>query len=46
MLSEYSTKELTEELVKREGVSAVFVEPNEFRNFDVNGPAIVIINVD
>jgi len=46
MLSEYSTKELAEELARREGVRTVTVEPHESMNFDVNGPAIVLINVD
>ncbi|MFF2889852.1 BC1881 family protein [Paenibacillus sp. NPDC057967] len=45
-LAEYSTKELTEELAKREGVRTTVVEPYEDVKISVNGPAIVVVNVD
>ncbi|RJE90692.1 BC1881 family protein [Paenibacillus sp. 1011MAR3C5] len=45
-LAEYSTKELTKELAKREGVQTAMVEPYENVSINLNGPAIVVINVD
>ncbi|AWC29100.1 MULTISPECIES: BC1881 family protein [Bacillus cereus group] len=48
-LSEVSTKELSEELERREGVMTVKVEPYEkieVGGIVVNGPAIVLINQD
>lgn len=46
-LSEVSTKELSEELERRQGLITVEVEPYEkieVGGIVVNGPAIVIIN--
>lgn len=46
-LSEVSTKELSKELERRQGVITVQVEPYEkieFGGIVVSGPAIVLIN--
>lgn len=45
-LNEYTTKELVEELKKREGVSVTVAEPYESKEIDVEGPAIVITVID
>lgn len=52
-LDDYTTSELTEELLKREAVSSVKVEPYEVYEIKVNntlvkdvGPAILIVNMD
>ncbi|MBH0358974.1 BC1881 family protein [Bacillus toyonensis] len=48
-LSEVSTKELSEELERRQGVITVQVEPYEkieVGGIVVNGPATVLINQD
>ncbi|HDR8155554.1 TPA: BC1881 family protein [Bacillus cereus] len=48
-LSVYSTKDLSEELEKREGVTTIHVEPYEkieVGGIVVDGPAIVLINKD
>lgn len=45
-LKEASTKELVEELIKREGVENTIVEPHKDQTIKVNGPAIVISVVD
>ena len=41
-----STKELVEELKKREGVSITIAEPYEKESFEVEGPAIVLTVID
>lgn len=45
-LNEYTTKEIVEELKKREGVSVTVAEPYESKEIDVEGPAIVITVID
>ncbi len=45
-LEKISTKELVEELRKREGVSTIIVEPYEKKAFDVEGSAIVLTVID
>lgn len=48
-LSEISTKELFEELERRQGIITVQVEPYEkieVGGIVVNGPAVVLINQD
>ncbi|AKQ08291.1 hypothetical protein PP655_gp099 [Bacillus phage PBC4] len=46
ILSRFSTKELSEELKKREGVHAVYVNPHELRKINIEGSAVVLINRD
>lgn len=41
-----STKELVNELVKREGVEMKYAEPYKDLDVNVNGPAIVLIVID
>jgi len=41
-----STKELVDELVKREGIEMIYAEPHKDLAMSVNGPAIVLIVVD
>lgn len=45
-LSMFSTKELVEELSKREGVDTRMVEPYEDVTEKVNGPAIILVVID
>lgn len=52
-LSSYSTKELSEELEKREGITKLVIEPYESyriigkrEGVSKTGPAIIIINED
>lgn len=45
-LNEYTTKELVEELKKREGVSTAIAGPYENKVTDVEGPAIVLTVID
>ncbi|EHO79724.1 BC1881 family protein [Fusobacterium ulcerans] len=53
-LKDYTTKELTEELIKREGIVTAFIDPHEPFAVYINGkariqetgPAILIINQD
>jgi hypothetical protein len=40
------TKELVEELKKREGVEAYEAEPYQEKMITVNGPAIILVIVD
>jgi len=42
----YSTKELVEELAKREGVAGKIVDPHEFQEFKVEGPAVILVVID
>ncbi|BFN03900.1 BC1881 family protein [Clostridium tetani] len=41
-----TTKELVEELLKRDGVKVTVAEPYENKEVKVNGPAIVITVTD
>lgn len=45
-LAEISTKDLVEELKKREGVEATIVEPYRDNRVIVNGPAVVLVVTD
>ncbi len=45
-LSKFLTKELVEELLKREGVEKTIAEPYEDIQVNVNGPAIVLVVID
>jgi hypothetical protein len=45
-LSDVPTSELNAELVKREGVQAVFLGPDDKITKSVRGPACVIVNRD
>lgn len=45
-LCNFSTRELTLELMKREAVVANEVEPYENMEIEVNGPAIVLVVYD
>lgn len=42
----FSTKELVEELQKREGVETSFAMPYEDVSVSVNGPAILLVVID
>lgn len=45
-LAKTSTKDLVEELRKREGVEATIVEPHKDNSVIVNGPAVVFVVTD
>lgn len=52
-LKDYSTSELTDELIKRGGIQAFYVEPYEDykivvgdKEYKAKGPAILIENID
>jgi hypothetical protein len=52
-MNEVSTKQLTDELVKREGIRSITVKPYENVTinvadecFTLSGPAIIVINQD
>jgi translation initiation factor 1 (eIF-1/SUI1) len=45
-LSQIRTKELAEELKKREGVKTTIAEPYKDIEVKVNGPAIVLVLID
>lgn len=45
-LDNASTKDLVEELRRREGVEATIAEPYEDAEIKVNGPAIVLVVTD
>ncbi|WP_141639515.1 BC1881 family protein [Clostridium novyi] len=40
------TKDLVDELIKREGVKVTIAEPYENKDIKVNGPAIVLVVID
>lgn len=46
MPEKLSTKELVEELQKREGVKTEYVEPYQDRKLSANGPAVILVIVD
>ena len=46
ILFRFSTKELSEELAKREGVNVVYVKPHEIEVISIEGSAVVLINKD
>ena len=41
-----STKELVEELKKREGVIIEYAEPYQDKKISVNGPAVILVIID
>ena len=45
-LSDFSTRQLVEELEKREGVESLFIEPCESKDIHVDGFATVLIVID
>lgn len=45
-ITSFSTKELVEELQKREGVETSFAKPYEDVSVSVNGPAILLVVTD
>nr|WP_245815543.1 BC1881 family protein [Seinonella peptonophila] len=52
-MKDYSTKEISEELEKREGVSTIFIEPHSNaiittyqEEINIEGPAIILIKQD
>lgn len=52
-LKDYTTKELTEELIKREGIITTYIDPHkpfavyiDGKVIQQTGPAILIINQD
>lgn len=45
-ISKISTKELVNELKKREGVESMFIEPHESKDIHVDGFATVLIVID
>ena len=45
-LEKYSTEELVQELVSREGVETSTIKPNAEATIKVSGPAIVLVVVD
>jgi hypothetical protein len=46
MLEKLSTKELVEELKKREGVKTEYAEPHQDKKLSVNGSAVILVVVD
>ena len=46
MLEKLSTKELVEELKKRDGVKTEYAEPHQEKKLFVNGPAVILIIID
>lgn len=46
LLKHFSTKELVQELMFREGVDTKVIEPHLDTNISVSGPAIVLIVID
>ncbi|WP_236894811.1 BC1881 family protein [Clostridium beijerinckii] len=45
-LSGISTKELSEELMRRDGIETTIAEPYKDVEVKVNGPAIVLVLID
>lgn len=45
-ISDFSTKELVDELEKREGVESMFSEPHESKDIHIDGFATVLIVID
>lgn len=45
-LKDYSTKELVNELLTREGISGQYAKPHTDKTITVNGPAIVLVVTD
>ena len=45
-ISRISTKELVDELSRRDGVEATTAEPYQDIRVEINGPAIVLVIID
>ncbi len=45
-MENYSTKELVEELRKREGVKVTIAEPYDDVQIKVEGPAVILVVID
>lgn len=45
-LSNYSTRDLVEELKTRVGVNYNFIEPNEKKQFEIEGHSIILEIID
>lgn len=45
-LHNVSTKDLVEELQKRDGVETTTAEPYQDKTISVNGPAVVLVVID
>lgn len=45
-LSRFTTKELVEELSRREGIEKTIAEPYKDVEVKVNGPAIILVVID
>lgn len=45
-LKDYSTKELINELLAREGISGQYAKPYTDKTITVNGPAIILVVTD
>ena len=45
-LKQVSTKELVQELSKREAVEQIIAEPYQDKEIKVNGPAIILVVTD
>lgn len=46
LIMSFSTKDLVEELQKREGVETSYIMPYENISVDINGPAILLVVID
>ena len=46
IIEKFSTKELVEELKKREGVRTEYAEPYRDKNLSINGPAVILVIID
>lgn len=45
-LKRYTTKELVEEMKRRDGVLAEYAEPHQDKKISISGPAVILIIVD
>lgn len=46
MIEKFTTKDLVEELKRREGVKVDYAEPYQDKKISVNGPAVILIVID
>lgn len=45
-LKKYTTKDLLEELKRREGVLTEYAEPHQDKKISISGPAIILAIID
>lgn len=45
-MNKYTTKELVEELQRREGVEVIIAEPHKTETISLEGPAIILKVID